>query len=153
MESYVTRGGTLVKVDEAFLAWTSGDLSRMLRALHLRTNPIDRHFLLMAIVKETYSKREDPSGRRTCLEVGLRHVEEFESIAPSLRVEMGGFLPRVTTFAHVATVLAEDGRLDEAVSVCEKAVQYGLRDGTKGGYPGRIARIRKQASTPRGAAS
>ena len=131
--------------DEAFFAWTSGDLDRMLAALSVKTNPIDRHFLLMGIVGAAYKKRRDPAARRTCLDVGRLHLKEFADIAPSLQQEMGGQLPRVTTFAYLATVLAEDGSFDDAIKVCEAAIGHGLHDGTVSGFAGRIERIRKKA--------
>ena len=149
MTSYVLREGKSIQADEAFFAWTSGDLVRMVRALAVRTNPIDRHFLLMGIVAATYKKRNDPLARRTCVDVGRMHVAEFPAIAPALRADMGGVLPRVATFAHLATVLAEAGALAEATAVCEAAILHGLHDGTKADYSGRIERMRKRAARDR----
>ena len=149
MTSYVLREGKNIKADEAFFAWTSGDLDRMVRALAVRTNPVDRHFLLMGIVAATYKKRNDPLARRTCVDVGRMHVAEFPAIAPALRADMGGVLPRVATFAHLATVLAEDGAVAEAIAVCEAAKLHGLHDGTQADYSGRIERIRKRAARDR----
>jgi hypothetical protein len=57
MISYIRRLGRSVKADDVFFAWTSGDLRRMLAVLHLKTNPIDRHFVLMGIVSLTYKGR------------------------------------------------------------------------------------------------
>lgn len=71
---------------------------------------------------------------------------ERPAIAPALRAEMGGVLPRVATFAHLATVLAEDGAVAEAIAVCETAKLHGLHDGTQADYSGRIERIRKRAA-------
>ena len=59
--------------------------------------------------------------------------------------ELGGVLPRVSTFQHYAAVLAERGEFERAVHVCEAAIAFGLHDGTKGGYEGRIERIKKKA--------
>jgi hypothetical protein len=76
----------------------------MVTALAVLTNPVDRHFLLMGIVAATYKKRNGPPARRTCVDVGRMHVAEFPAIAPALRADMGGILPRAATFAHLATV-------------------------------------------------
>lgn len=149
MTSYVLREGKMINADEAFFAWTSGDLDRMVRALTVHTNPVDRHFLLMGIVAATYKRRNDPLARRTCIDVGRMHVTEFPAIAPVLRADMGGMLPRVTTFAHLATVLAEDGAVADAIAVCEAAKLHGLHDGTQADYSGRIGRIRKRAARDR----
>lgn len=146
MTKRVERMGRWVDADEAFEAWTSGELPRMLAATSVRTNPIDRHFLLQGIVKETYRQRRNPTMRQVCIQTGMMHLTEFSTIAPALRADFGGTLPRVPSFECLATALAEDGKVEEAVRVCEAAVRYGLDDGTKGGYVGRAARIAKKKS-------
>lgn len=149
-EVYLTRMGRSVLADEVFFAWSSADLERMLRARSLRTNPIDRHFLLLGIVQATYGRRREPEMRRLCRETAVRHIAEFPSILRPL-VEDLGTLPHVPTFEHLATVLTEDGEFQAAVAVCEQALAFGLHDGTKGDYQGRIERIRKKACRSRGA--
>ena len=100
----------------------------------------------MGIVAATYKRRNDPLARRTCIDVGRMHVAEFPAIVAALRADMGGILPRVTTFASLATVLAEDNALAEAIAVCEAAILHGLHDGTKADYSGRIEQMRKRAA-------
>ena len=144
MSSYVLRGGQYVQADEVFHAWTSGDLSRMLAALPLPTNAVDRHFLLANIVVLSYKQRHDPAMRKVCLDVGHQHVSEFPWMTVALRESLGGVMPSVPTFRQLATVLAEDGNVDEAIQVCQTAILYGVEDGTKGGFRGRIARLTKK---------
>ncbi len=150
MASFIVRNGTSIPADEAFEAWTSQDLARMLRARSTPTHPIDRHFLLMGIVGQAYARRAEPEMHAICLEVARQHVAEFPAIAPVLAEDLGGILPLVPTFAHLATVLTEDEEHEEAISVCELAVSFGLRDGTKGDFPARIKRIQKAALRSRG---
>jgi len=140
------RNGVSMPADDVFEAWTSGSLPRMLAARGLNTHPIDRHFLLQGIVELTYKERERPGLRALCLETARQHVSEFSTIAPVLADDFGGTLPRVPTFATLAALLVEDGRFEEAISICEQAMQLGLRDGTKGGFSARIERIRKKAA-------
>ncbi|MGB2985733.1 MAG: TerB N-terminal domain-containing protein [Phycisphaerae bacterium] len=123
----------------------SGDFERMLRALELPADAIARHFLLLVLVETSYSQRhDDPQMRELCCTLARQHIEEFPEIAEAFRSDSSGLPPMVPTFQHLATVLAEDGSFDEAVEVCEHAISYGLIDGTKSGFEGRIARIRKQ---------
>jgi len=140
------REGKFVPTDEVFDAWTSSDLPRMLAAIDMKSNLIDRHFLLMGIVKETYRLREDPAMADLCAEVAQTHVDEFATIKPALEREFGGQLPRVPTFQHYATLLTERGDFTAATRICEAASAFGLDDGTKAGYAGRIARIGKKAA-------
>jgi hypothetical protein len=151
--SYVLRDGRFIEADQAFHAWTSGDLEKMTQALSAPTNPVDRHFLLQTIVELAYKQRVAPKMRQLCREVGEMHLREFTAVGPHLLEEMGGVMPRVTTFPRLAAVLAEDGDFERAIEVCQIAASWGLRDGTVGGYTGRIKRLQKAAAKrrPRGA--
>lgn len=141
MATRIERMGRWINADEVFKAWMSNDLRRMLAARSVKTNAVDRHFLLQGIVKETYKRRREPKMRQLCIEAGLVHLDEFPTLAPDLRKDMGGTLPRVSSFAKLATALAEEGRIDEAIQVCETAADLGLDDGTKAGYAGRAQRF------------
>lgn len=143
-ESFTTRLDKSVPIDDAFKAWTSGNLEDMIKAANTGTNPIDRHFLLQSIVSESYKLRKDERFRRICIEFSEKHLAEFSQIVPVLKEEMGGILPRISTFQDYATVLTENGEFEKAVSVCNIALSYGLQDGTKSGYFGRIKRINEK---------
>ncbi len=140
------RLGRLIEADEAFEAWMSGNLDRMVRALRVHTNPIDRHHLLQSIVKEAYRRRKDPDMRRLARTIGYRHLDEFAEISRGLATDYGGAIPNVPSFKWLATILVESGEYDEAIAVCDRAVQLGLRDGTKGGYAKRLERLRDAAA-------
>lgn len=142
MTSYVDRDGRLVPADEVFAAWTSGDLGRMLRARYLKANNTDRHFLLMNIVRGLYAQRVESGARKLFLEIGRQHVAEFPRLAASVKQGLR-VMPRVPTYALLATALTEDGLFDEALSVCKQAIDLGLHDGTKSDFSGRRERIRK----------
>lgn len=148
-ESYMLRLGKFIPTDEVRDAWVSGDLERMLKAVGLETNLVDRHFLLLGIVKETYRRRSEPAMASECARFSEMHLAEFQAIAPALKADMDGILPRVPTFQHYATLLTELGDFERAVWVCELAKYYGLIDGTKAGFDGRIARIRKKQDMSR----
>ena len=126
----------------------SNDLPRMLRAMEIPADPVERHFLLQNIVGYTYKLRhDDPEMRKLCERVGRQHLNEFGAIVSGFRGELGGLPPFVPSFRDLATVLAENGDYDDAVKVCEDALCFGAGDGTVSGYEGRIQRIRKQQQT------
>ena len=145
-QSYTIRLGKAVPTDAVFEAWTSGDLGKMLGVTSADTNPIDRHFLLQSIVSLSYKQRAEVKYRKICIEHAEMHIAEFPVLAPALKADLDGVLPRVTTFQHYATVLTENGEFNNAIYVCETALKWGLKDGTQSGFQGRIARIRKQAA-------
>jgi hypothetical protein len=142
-KKYVFRNGEAREADSVFEAWTSGDLNAMLSQLDRRTNFVDRHFLLMNIVAQTYKHRDDPGMREACHKVSQIHIAEFPRLKPALKRSLG-VLPRVPTFQQYPTLLAEDGRFDEAIAVCEQAIKFGLHGNTKTGFEGRIERIKRK---------
>lgn len=143
LERYPTRQGHLISTDAAFDAWTSANMQAMLRALQTPTNPVDRHFLFLGIVQQAYRKRNDPEMKSLFLKHARQHVDEFSGLADSLKREFDGKLPRVPTFQYLASVLMEDGQYDEAIDICRSALSFGLDDGTKSGFAGRIERIQR----------
>jgi Flp pilus assembly protein TadD len=140
---YIERDGEVREANSVFDAWTSGDLSTMMAQLNQKTTLVDRHFLLMNIVAATYKGRDDPEMRAVCRKIAQMHIDEFPRIKPALKRSLG-VLPRVPTFQQYATVLTEEQRFEEAIAVCEKALKFGLSDGTKGDFEGRIELIKKK---------
>jgi len=140
---YVWRYGKITEADSVFDAWTSGDLKAMLAQLNKNTNMVDRHFLLMNIVGQAYKNRNNNEMRTICHQVAQMHIKEFPKIKPALKKDIG-ILPRVPTFQHYATILTEEEQFSEAIAVCEAAIKFGLSDGTKGDFQGRIEKIKKK---------
>jgi hypothetical protein len=147
--TFLMRDGAVTDADEVFNASTSADLKRMLEALSTKSNAVDRHFLLMTIIGQTYLRRNDPEMRSICKRVARIHIDEFSVIAPVLKRQMDGVLPRVSTFQLFATVLTEDCDFEEAIQICKLAIAFSLEDGTKSGFSGRIDRIRRIMSKAR----
>jgi hypothetical protein len=140
----IQRSGKSVEADEVFMAWTSGNFLRMEAATKLKTHPVDRHYLLLQLCSETYKKRSEPEMRSKFFVYSQQHLAEFSELAPNLKDEFSDSLPQVPTYQYLTTVLVEDGRFDEAIQVCQEALKYGLDDGTKYGFQGRIDRIQKK---------
>jgi hypothetical protein len=136
-----------MEADEVLHARASNDLKRMIKALDKKTNWIDRHFLLMNIVDKAYKERSKAESAALLRKVAELHLSEFPQIKPVLKKEMDGILPRVSTFQKYATFLSENGEYETAIRVCEQAIAEGLHDGTKTGFEGRIARIKKKMAT------
>jgi len=130
--------------DEVFDATFSGDLDKMLSVTELKTKPINRHYLLQTIISETYKLRKEEKYRNICIEHSEKHLKEFSEIAIELKKNDSGNLPRVSTFQNYATLLTELGEYEKAISICKMAISFGLNDGTKSNYQGRIDRINKK---------
>lgn len=114
---YVTRNGKSMPADEAFLAWTSGNLPRMLAATACQTNPVDRHYLLLGIVQAAYKQRWNPSMRDLCVKWGRQHLEELPQLRGPLRRNNDGTMPNVPTLGIVQRALLEVGDAEQAKEV------------------------------------
>lgn len=112
-------------------------------ALGETDDPLARHRLYQQIIEQCYRARDDESARLALLHYAKAHIDEFDDISKPLKKQNGGKLPQVATFKHYAAVLTDSGQYDEAIAVCQQALAYGLKDGTKTGYQGRLERIEK----------
>lgn len=55
-------------------------------------------------------------------------------------------LPNVPTFKRLAIIYEKLGKYDEAIDVCKRGIELGfIKDDTKGGLPGRLAKLMKKA--------
>jgi hypothetical protein len=75
--SFTIRQGKSIPIDDAFRAWTSGNLEDMLKAVNTQNNPIDRHFLLQSIVTESYKLRKEEKYRKFALNLQKNISKNF----------------------------------------------------------------------------
>lgn len=120
------------------------EVKEPLIALDDEKDPLARHRLYQQITETSYRNRADEGWRAICKTYSARHIKEFSDLQQAVAAANGGNLPQVTTFQNYATLLVEDGKFDQAITVCEQALAFGLDDKTKTGFAGRIERIQKQ---------
>lgn len=149
----VQRFGKAVEVDEVFKAYTSGSIPKMLAALDMPTNDVDRHHLLQSLVRALYARRAGPKSRGAVLRVGAIHLDEMPSLIRSLRRHAQArsstrrnddALPHVETFLLMVRVLCEEGRYDEAAVVWQRAHAVGYLEDD--GLANALAAIEKRRS-------
>lgn len=79
------RFGQSCLADEAYFAWTSGDLDRMRAALACETNAVDRHMLLSTLVEKLDElRRESPDVAAELVRTATLHLREFPALLPEL---------------------------------------------------------------------
>jgi DNA polymerase-3 subunit epsilon len=138
-------GTSRPKAQNATRKW----LAENLATLEITNDLVARHFLYLSLVGAAYQlRKEDREHRALCEELARRHMEEFKQLAPRLKQDFNGELPYVPTFDQLSILLVEDGRFDDAVAVCETAIHFGLDDGTRAGFEGRIEQIRRKQGKP-----
>lgn len=130
--------------DEVYHAAFSGDLNQMLNVTELKTTLINRHFLLQAIVSESYKLRKEEKYKNISINFSEKYIDEFPQFIQPLKTKFGESLPRISVFQNYSTLLMELGEYEKAIKACEFAISYDLKDGTKGGFQDRILRINKK---------
>jgi hypothetical protein len=128
------------RVEEAL---ASGDLSVMETVLQETDDSIQRNLLLNRLVAGHYRLRSEPEHREAFYRVAHAQIDEASAILNAFDVTGRPRPDRIEAFKSIAIALDEDERYDEAVAICEKALSLGLEDGTKTGFKGRIARLKK----------
>lgn len=150
---YTMRDGKSVKTGAVFDAWVSGDLDAMVKVMGKKSHPIDRHHLLNCIVEAAYRRRAEPAMVDLCVSTSETYLSEAPKLMKALLSDMPGQLPHIPVYQLYATILTQREQFDRAIQVCELAIQSELHDGTKGGFQGRIERIRKAQQKQLAAAS
>ena len=56
----------------------------------------------------------------------------------------GDFNGRIESYKRLAILYEKSNRYKEAIEICESALRFNQDDGTKGGYNGRIEKLRKK---------
>lgn len=133
--------------------WASGNgdylLSEklLLKALEVSNNYTEKHAAHNSLIDMYYKQRdENPSALDSCIYYCIKDIEIVDGIEQewfqhySMREEVK---PPIPSFKRLAIIFEKQGKLDEAIEVCERAVKYKLDDGTKGGFEGRIRKLKK----------
>ena len=109
--------------------------------------PMDKHFYLMVVADYYYKQRDI---RQEAFELAeqyhLKDVKLYPQYEKTM-MDMFGSIPRIPSFQQLAIMYEKTGRYQEAIDICQLALKYGLRDSTKGGFEGRIAKLRKKATS------
>jgi hypothetical protein len=122
----------------------SDSLDEMEKISEEQSPPLDRHRLLSALVKKVYAVRSQPPMRAKLFAYGQIYMDEFEEMLPQIKAFSEEGTVDAPVFKWLAIAMEEDGKFDEAVSLCRKAMDWKLDDGTKTGFPGRLQRIQKK---------
>jgi hypothetical protein len=85
MAFMISRFGQHVEADEAFFAAGDVDLDAKRAALSVKTNPVDRHYLLQSLVEElARAVRSQKAHPAQLIEVAERHMSELPQLLRDL---------------------------------------------------------------------
>jgi tetratricopeptide (TPR) repeat protein len=129
------------RVEQALM---SGNVDDMISTLDKTQDPILRNALLGQIITEYYRQRADADAKEAFYRFANLHVEEIPGVLEALEKNGQERPERIETLKMIAIAMEQDGRFDEAIEMCQKALSFGLQNGTKTGFEGRIDRITRR---------
>lgn len=100
-----------------------------------------RHMMYNRIIKAYYKKRNE---REDALEMCINYCKNDIDIVDKFLKEWDGEPPRIPSFKRLAIIYEKQGKYQEAIEVCDKALKRGLEDNTKGGFESRKERLKKK---------
>lgn len=131
--------------DQAVMEMT--DPIEALKLAYKISDPWHRHLVYTKGIDHAYKKRSSDKAMRTCvIEYGQSYIKRFDSLKKAVFDHFGDSPKAVPVFKQLAIVFEEDKAFDKAIKICGAAISYGLDDGTKTGYDGRIERLEKKKS-------
>ncbi len=98
------------------------------------------HFAYNELIDVYYKQRDDRDDAiKKCIEYCKKDIEIAEEFVAEF-----GEVPRIPSFKRLAIIYERQDRYEEALAVCDQALDIGTTDGTKGGFEGRKERLRKK---------
>lgn len=107
-------------------------------------NPIDRHFVYNFLIDLYYKLREK---REDALEKCVYYCkEDIKRLPEFLKIykKEYGDLPQCPSIIQLAIIYEKNGKLQEAIGLCNLAIKSELKNGTKIGFQGRLERLDKK---------
>ncbi len=113
---------------------------------------IDKHFFFTNAAECYYRQRDirnDALGlcERYCLlDIALfeQYHQQMSDEWKSMPTGGGNFNGRIESYKRLAILYEKANRYLEAIDICESALKFNQEDRTKGGFKGRIDRLRKK---------
>ncbi|WP_435158641.1 tetratricopeptide repeat protein [Haladaptatus sp. DFWS20] len=108
-------------------------------------NPTDRHFVYNSLIELYYKQRDERNDAiEKCIAYCEEDIDTIDAFLDAWEREYGDGPPGIPSFKRLAIILEKQGNYQDALEICEMAIQRGLSDGTKGGYKGRKQRIQNK---------
>jgi len=134
-----------------FLAMKKYDMAEtaLLIALHAPDdNPIDRHFAYNVLIDLYYKRRDEQEDAvEKCIHYCKEDIARLtEFLKYDKRDNYGGkyYPPQCPSIQRLAIIYEKNGQYQEAIDLCNLGIRLGLKEDTKGGYQGRIEKLKKK---------
>jgi len=116
-------------------------------------DPYKQHFAYNQLIRYYYGLRNEDSYYMNRLIVACENdIELFPQFIVAFRNSVNPpypetLIPSIPSFRYLCRVYEKIGMIDQAIRICELAIKYGVDDNTKGGFEGRLDRLKKNNSS------
>ena len=114
----------------------------LLKALKAKDdNIIDRHFTYNGLIKLYYKLRDErKDALEKCIDYCKEDIKRLPEFLETWKNEYGDIV-RCPSVQQISIIYEKNGKFQEAIDLCNYAINLGLDDGTKSGFQGRIKRL------------
>ena len=141
-------------VDTQYISDPKQKEAELLKIERNTNDVISLHFTYNQLIDLYYKQRDEwenalENCKKYCIK-SIEHTPKFlskdkrdhEKLYDGERAEYTP--PLIPSFKRLAIIYEKEKRYGDAIEVCKKALRFNLRDGTKGGFEGRIQRLKKK---------
>jgi hypothetical protein len=116
-------------------------------------NPLDYHFITQSLIELYYKQRDIvPNAIDKCIDYCIKDIKQIEIFIETWNKEQYRIgipknqiiLPHFLSLERLAIIYEKQGKIREAIEICNIALKYNFRDSTKGGFEGRLIKLQKK---------
>ena len=123
--------------------WASESLQQQVEVANNATDLQGQHDGLVSVINHCYKMRKQADYCQYGAALQLTYLEVYRSLHQQHVAQKNTDDIKAPAFMQLSTLLNDVGQFDEALKVCQQALEYQLTDGTVTGFEGRIKRIEK----------
>jgi hypothetical protein len=123
--------------------WASESFLQQVDAANNANDLQSQHNGLASVINHCYKMRKQSDYCQYGAALQLTYVGLYRSLHQQYVSQKSTDEIKSPAFMQLSTLLNDVGQFDEAIKVCEQALEYQLTDGTVTGFDGRIKRIEK----------
>ncbi|MBM7071206.1 hypothetical protein JQC92_04005 [Shewanella sp. 202IG2-18] len=125
------------------LDWANTNLTKALELQNTASNAEETYSAITAAISECYKQRKSQQYLIYGYSLASEYEKAFEQYLAYRSENKIESVIKGTAFMQLATLAQDNGNFEQAIEVCNKAIDHELTDGTVTGFAGRIKRIEK----------
>jgi len=123
--------------------WASESFQQQLDVANKAIDLQSQHDGLVSVINHCYKMRKQADYCHYGAALQLTYMGLYRVLHQQHMTQKSTAEIKSPAFMPLSTLLNDVGQFDEAITVCEQALEYQLTDGTVTGFEGRIKRIQK----------